>query len=877
MLQWLKKLERKQMAPAATVWMASPSPARAKEKARLTTVNQEILRFVELFFGGLCVFLWSVSLGSWIQELTSWISVLVISIFAAANIFFLHLAFRYAERLHFVLIQPVLGGILCPLAYLFVDGILAPWWPGYAVMCLSGVILVGLATENLNWGRLVVLYYLVGMFLANWGSHQPLPLHHFLVLAGMLAVVGLMLAQIMSILSLSLSKVYERSLKFRQAKEELQELTRLRSDFFANVSHEFRTPITLTLGPLEGILKGRHGVTTPEIRNQIEIVIRNQRRLLGLINQILDAAKTEAGMAELKAARIKDVNRFVEERAEQFRPMALEKGLDLKIILDPLAEGVEIYIDREKFDKIIFNLLSNALKFTDKGSIQIATEIQGGRFQLKVEDTGAGIQQDRLPFIFERFRQAGESPASRQAGSGIGLHLVREFVKLHGGHVAVNSEWGKGTSVRLTIPLGRAHLSSQLIMEEHVDERSEPSSSLSSFGTEPDERIGEFEAIEQEAQSLREENKPTVLFVDDNPNICLYVRELLLPRYNVFLARNGREGLEKAKSVQPDLIISDLIMPVMSGLEFCKALRDDPIMKGIPFVLLTAKAMIESKIEGLEQGADDYLTKPFSEEELLARVGNLIQLRQNQLRLKKELAAAREIQLSLLPETPQSFDGIRVDLLYRPSEELSGDFCDILPWGDWIYLYLADVTSHGTASAQVTYLLKGIFRRAVAQLPAPQIPSLPELMEQVCREYALLHLEYDAGIQVARFHRVEKTLEVVRGNAPSPLRVDRSGGSQVIEVPAGPALTSQMAKPEAPSFSVGRLGLNPGDTVYFFTDGCFEFPAGEKSFGLKRLMNLLRTPLAGDWKESIFEVLAKEHGSPSFPDDLTLLRVLVSP
>src|SRR5262249_21812071 len=155
----------------------------------------------------------------------------------------------------------------------------------------------------------------------------------------------------------------------------------------------------------------------------------------------------------------------------------------------------------------------------------------------------------------------------------------------------------------------------------------------------------------------------------------------------------------------PDLILSDMMMPVMDGMEFCRSVREDANLRATPFVLLTARSLLESKIEGLEIGADDYLTKPFAESELLARVKNLISLRQQQLQLKRELDAARAIQLSLLPPAPQRFDGIELDFFYRPSEELSGDFCDILRIGPWVYFYLADVTSHGTASAQVTYLL----------------------------------------------------------------------------------------------------------------------------------------------------------------------------
>ena len=297
------------------------------------------------------------------------------------------------------------------------------------------------------------------------------------------------------------------------------------------------------------------------------------------------------------------------------------------------------------------------------------------------------------------------------------------------------------------------------------------------------------------------------------------------------------------------------------------------MLRPIPFVLLTARSMASSKLEGLEEGADDYLTKPFSEKELLARVRNLISLRRQQLMLERELEAARGIQFSLLPQAPQSFPGCRLDFLYNPSAELSGDFCDILPKGDWIYFYLADVTSHGTASAQVTYLLKEIFGHLVESVA--EAPGLVELVLEAQRRFTSHHLKYGVALQVARYHLKEKKLEVLRSSAPPPLKVSGSEGTQSLRVRPSPSLSSEVLS-EAGDFHLAEFELKPGDAVYFFTDGCYEFPFAGGEYGMKRFHGVLGSVSPeSEWKANVLESLSAAHGAKSFPDDLTLLQFRV--
>ncbi|HCU25534.1 MAG TPA: hypothetical protein DF383_11015 [Deltaproteobacteria bacterium] len=859
----------KPLASNATVWMAAPAKVAGKSHARVTTVNQEILRYITFFFGGACLFLFLLALGfAWHGD-TSRRSAAIIGIFVAINLGLFVFALRSRRPFRALVIQTLLGGVLCPLAYLSTDGLLARWWPGYAILGFSGAVAWGLHTSNINWGRLVLLYYLANLSLTAWLAPVKPPFYEFGLRMGLIALTGLMLIQLTDILSMSLSKVYERSLQHRKAKEELVELSRLKTDFFANVSHEFRTPITLTLGPLEAALRGRYGSVGPELQGQLNAVIRNQHRLLGLINQILDVSKVEAGAARLKAARLPDFNRFVQERLEAFRPMVEERKLELRQSFDSLIPGMEIYIDREKFDKILLNLLSNALKFTPRGFIEVVTEAQENHILLKIRDSGIGIREAELPHVFERFHQAEGSAASGFAGTGLGLTLVKEFARLHGGEVTVKSRYGEGTAFQVALPVGKAHLSPASIVDFVEEESAEDESSLAPSPLEA-ESASPCAELNAEAERRYDPDQATLVCTEDNPELRYFLRDMLSDGYNVFVGADGREGLELAKQRHPDLILSDLSMPVMDGLEFCRKLREDPLLRAVPFVLLTARSMTASKLEGLAEGADDYLTKPFSETELLARVKNLVSLRRQSVQLERELEAARAIQFALLPPAPRRFSEMEIDYLYHPSAELSGDFCDILPSGDWVYFYLADVTSHGTASAQVTYLLKEIFSQL---LEKGREPPLTEFLQEAQRRYASHRLNYDVALQIARYHLGHKTLQVLRGNAPAPLRVTPGGATQSLRVPPSPAL-SATTRPQSPEayYSV-EFTLTAGDKVYFFTDGCYEFPRGESEFGLRRLHALLAAaPENETWKEKVFAAITQAKKG-AFPDDLTFLRL----
>ena len=407
----------------------------------------------------------------------------------------------------------------------------------------------------------------------------------------------------------------------------LEETDRLKTEFFANVSHEFRTPITLTLGPLEAIQAGRYGDVSAAVRDQVEIMRRNQQRLLGLVNEILDLAKIEAGGMRLKASRVPDMNRFVQERVERFRSMAEQRGLHLSASLSPGVSAVDLFVDRGKFDKLLYNLLSNALKFTKRGTVQVTTEIDDGTFQLTVRDTGVGIKPDQLPFIFDRFRQADGSASREFAGTGLGLTWVKEIARLHGGDVSVHSQYGEGTVFRVTIPLGRAHLGAGSVLElgdEDVAAAARPDEAPVVAEDVSDQGV---DAMNATTEAAFDTTRATILYVEDHRDMRRYVRDLLSPDHNVFLAVDGQDGLEKARRYHPDLILTDHMMPRMSGQDLLQEIRRDDPLRSVPVIFLTARAGTEARVESLEAGADDYLTKPFDQQELLARVRNLLRAR----------------------------------------------------------------------------------------------------------------------------------------------------------------------------------------------------------------------------------------------------------
>ena len=430
----------------------------------------------------------------------------------------------------------------------------------------------------------------------------------------------------------------EKNGELKRLNEEVLELTHSRLVFFTNISHELRTPLTLIADPVEMLLEDT-GIKGKS-RELLKMVQRNALALQQLVSNILDFRKIQNGKMELKLYRF-DIVKTLAMWVGDFQLTAERKQIRLHLDVDDLKGSHEMIADQEKISRIVFNLLSNALKYTPAGGeIFVSLKDEGANLRLDVKDTGKGISQDEADKIFERFFQA----KGAASGTGIGLALVKSFVELHHGEARVESELGKGSDFIVVIP--REQEGDSQVIHNDVDIVDNSVNASASTGKNVvDESVLQYiddgDRSHGKVQQLVSENtnRPTVLVIDDNTDIRQYERTLLQDEYVVLEAADGKEGLAVALKEVPDLVICDVMMPVMDGLEFTKQLKTNTATSHIPVIMLTAKNLEEHRAEGYEHGADSYITKPFHSKVLLARIENL--LRQRQL-LKNLYQGAQE-------------------------------------------------------------------------------------------------------------------------------------------------------------------------------------------------------------------------------------------
>ena len=415
----------------------------------------------------------------------------------------------------------------------------------------------------------------------------------------------------------------------RQKAETLADLDRAKTAFFSNVSHEFRTPLTLMLGPLEEVLPEARERLSPERRDQLFAVRRNGLRLLKLVNTLLDFSRIEAGRAQA-SYQPTDLAGFTAEIASAFDSAMDTAGLQFTVTCEPLPEPV--YVDRDMWEKIVLNLLSNALKFTFEGEVDLTLKAVDGAVELRVRDTGVGIPEEHRARMFERFHRIEGAPARTHEGTGIGLALVQELAKLHGGSVRVESAVGAGSTFTVTIPRGKEHLPAV-----HVEARSLASSRISAEAYIEDAQQWDGDESEIPEPKPRAERELIVL-ADDNADMRRYLIRLLGDSYEVRAVADGRQALAAIRELRPALVLADIMMPHLDGFGLLRAIRGDSALGGTPVILLSARAGEESRLLGLEADADDYLVKPFTARELLARVAMHVRM----ATLRRETAEREE-------------------------------------------------------------------------------------------------------------------------------------------------------------------------------------------------------------------------------------------
>jgi PAS domain S-box-containing protein len=437
----------------------------------------------------------------------------------------------------------------------------------------------------------------------------------------------------------------------------LAEIDRAKTAFFSNVSHEFRTPLTLMLGPLEDLLANPQAQLPPDVVATLTLAHRNSLRLQRLVNSLLDFARIEAGRVEASFEPT-DLCAETAELASVFRSAVEKAGLELVVECQPLTEPV--YVDRDMWEKIVLNLLSNAFKFTFEGEIRVELRANRERVELKVSDTGVGIAAADVPKLFQRFQRVRNARSRTHEGSGIGLALVRELARLHGGDVYVESREHIGSTFTVSIPLGREHLPAERIgaprqlastrtgarpfLEEM--QRSLPAGADGGLAVANDV---DFDAAPSSPAARR---KPRVVLADDNADMRDYVRRLLERSFEVVAVGDGQQALETIRADLPDLVLTDVMMPRLDGHGLVAAIRADERTRSLPVIMLSARAGEEAQLEGLDAGADDYLIKPFSARELLARVGSHLTLARQRGALERALRYRSEQLDTLLEAAP---------------------------------------------------------------------------------------------------------------------------------------------------------------------------------------------------------------------------------
>jgi PAS domain S-box-containing protein len=510
----------------------------------------------------------------------------------------------------------------------------------------------------------------------------------------------------------------------RRRAEALAEIDRAKTAFFSNVSHEFRTPLTLMLGPLEEMLAKPADEVLPPNRALVSSAHRNGVRLLKMVNSLLDYSRLEAGKAQARYEPI-DLGTFTAELASTFRSAIERAGLTLRLDLRSLPR--QTHVDRDMWEKVVLNLLSNALKFTFEGEIavELRAAADGNAAELIVRDTGTGVPAEELPHLFERFHRVEGARGRSIEGSGIGLALVQELVRQHGGTIAAESVVGQGSAFTVRIPFGTGHLPRDRLVAKAADRHPSTVRAQAYVQEAASWLEGSAPALDGQPASGAQDlvvPLPTavgqgrlVLLADDNLDMRDYLERLLgSAGYRVQVAADGEAAIGMARRLEPDLILSDVMMPGLDGFGLMTAVRDDPVLKDTPVILLSARAGEEAKVEGLRAGADDYLIKPFSARELLARVEanlNIARTRRETSRLLQEETQVLELLNEVGTTVAAELDLERaVQVVTDAATRLSG-----AAFGAFFYNVIDD-----KGESYTLYTLSGAPREAFAGFPMPR-------------------------------------------------------------------------------------------------------------------------------------------------------------
>ncbi len=519
------------------------------------------------------------------------------------------------------------------------------YYAGFNLVLLTvGVVLPWTYREILATSMLIICAYVAISLGKGWANAILANNLFFLGCTALIVVTGSYFHSRLRFREFALRFELERNRKLiEENNRKLIELDQVKSRFFANISHELRTPLTLLIAPVETLLQ-RFNVDR-DTKELLGTMHSNGMRLLKLINDLLDLVRLESGRMEVKHDPL-EVSEFVKGLASAARQVADDKRLRLETFVAP--ELGAVLGDRDKLEKIVLNLVFNALKFTPSGGrVELRAEKQGEQFVLLVADTGMGISEKNLPFVFDRFWQADGSSKRKYQGVGIGLSLVKELVEIQGGTVEVQSQENKGTTFTVRLPYEPAEIETKPESEFMTEPEAAPANGSNGVRSEEwlanlyrrAELFPALTPVQQSAQLIdtsRNGNLPTLLVADDEPDMLRFLKSQLSSNYRVVEAVDGQQAIEKASQYLPDIILLDMMMPEKDGLQACREIRERTPTQSIPIILLTARADEETKLASLSAGASDFLAKPFSTTELHVRIKNLVESHQYQRKLSKQ-------------------------------------------------------------------------------------------------------------------------------------------------------------------------------------------------------------------------------------------------
>ncbi len=653
-----------------------------------------------------------------------------------------------------------------------------------------------------------------------------------------------------------------------KANSELERANRLKDEFLANTSHELKTPLNGIIGLAESLLAGAAGELSPGIAENLRLIVHSGSRLENLVNEILDFSRLKHNEISLHCRHI-DAHVIVGVVLSVLKPLAGGKGIELR---NEVPGGCIILADETRVQQILYNLVGNAIKFTDMGKVVVAAEWctdDGKMIRFSVTDTGQGVADESLDHIFEPFVQGDGSITRRYGGAGLGLAITRRLVELHDGDISIVSNEEGGTTVSFSLPAGNSSLADNTL---EVTPLSFPEPSRLVNGSEFD-MFHAAEIVEEKDLSEAE-----ICVVDDDAvNLQVVSNQLQIAGYRVTVYHNADSFLEQMDTgYEPDLLLLDVMMPGVSGYDVCRRIREQYSHYQMPVILLTAKNAPSDLLIGFQLGANDYISKPFDRQELLARVENLIALKKAAaahgrfMLLQHDLTIAGRIQQSILPDSLPGMEGIRCAVRYIPMEIIGGDYYDfhvVNPAG--LSAFIADVSGHGVPAAIISAMVKIAFAENREFATEPHV--LMQMMNTTLSRYS-----YEQYVTASCFYLDLENMQIHVANAGHwPLLIWRGCEKRLISVQAKGRVIGYFPRQD---FETTVLNVLPGDRIVMYTDGIIECRNQEgEMFTEDRLFALVEhgehmTP--DEFADNLTAQLKQWTGmESSFDDDVTLLVV----